>query len=357
MIRPRPHIAGLAAYALADLDPDLISLSQNESAWPPSPDAIAAGQAALADTALYPDPNWQDLRNAVADVHGLPADSVLCGNGSMELIWALIHAYAGPGDRVLSTAHAYALFRTAAAASGASYDAVEEPDLTVSIDALLGGVTPATRIVAVANPGNPTGTRIARSDLIALRDGLPEDVLLLIDEAYGEFCDTDTDHIIAPNYGNNTVVLRTFSKAYALAGQRIGWGVFPPAIAAEVRKIMNPNNVSLVGQKMAAAAMRDQAHMQDLVARTITERERFAQGLRDLGLVPVPSHTNFLLIPFADDASAARADRALRAKGVLMRGMAGYRLPNCLRATIGSREAMDLALAALAEWMETEDAQ
>ena len=354
---PRPHVAALAPYALADLSVpdglDPVSLAQNESAWPPSPDALQAARQAVNQARLYPDPDWSDLRAAISAVHDIDPDTILIGAGSMELIVALVAAYAGPGDTVLSTTHAYALFKGAAAMAGARYTAAPETDLTVSVDALLGAVTPQTRLVCVANPANPTGTRIGQADLARLRAGLPPDTLLLIDEAYGEF--TDTAPTFHMTEAGNTVVLRTFSKAYALAGLRIGWGVFPPAVAEQVRKLLNPNNVSGPAQAAAAAAMRDQAHMHDLVRRTSAIRARFCRGLDGLGLTHVPSHTNFVLIRFADAQAAGSADAFLRQSGILMRGMGGYGLPECLRATISTEPAMDAALSGLADWRSTQE--
>ncbi|MEM9735615.1 MAG: aminotransferase class I/II-fold pyridoxal phosphate-dependent enzyme, partial [Pseudomonadota bacterium] len=188
---PQPHIAELSAYALADMavapGKRLISLAQNESAAAPSPRALAAAREALGRSVLYPDPDWGELRAAIAETHGLDPAMILCGAGSMELIGALIRAYAGPGAEVLASSHTYAFFRTAAAQARAPYRWVEEADLTVSVDALLGAVGPETRVVAVANPGNPTGTWLPPAEIRRLRDGLPESVLLIVDEAYGEF--------------------------------------------------------------------------------------------------------------------------------------------------------------------------
>lgn len=354
MITPRTDVAKLAPYALADLSvPEgvpLISLAQNESALPPSPLAIAAGQAALSDAALYPDPEWTDLRASISDVHGVSADAILCGSGSMELIWAIFQAFAGPGNNVLSTAHAYALFQTATRASGAVYRTAPEPGLSVCVDALLDATDRSTRIVAVANPGNPTGTRIPNLEIRRLRSGLPNDVLLVVDEAYGEFA----DHLDTPLFDladrGDTVVLRTFSKAYGLAGQRIGWGVFPPTVGTQVRKLMNPNNVNAVSQAMAAAAMTDQAYMRQTVRHTTEMRDRFCADLAKLNLAGPQSQTNFALIPFADPGEAGEVDQALRKVGLLMRGMAGYGLGHCLRATIAAEGAMEAAIAVLTAW-------
>ncbi|MSP83824.1 MAG: aminotransferase class I/II-fold pyridoxal phosphate-dependent enzyme [Alphaproteobacteria bacterium] len=358
MIWPCSHVAAMAAYALADLTVDsgvpLISLSQNESAFPPSPAAIGAAQAAMADAHLYPDPDWTELVAAIARVYRVPAGSILCGAGSMELIGALVRAFAGPGDQVLASAFSYAFFRTATLAAGADYVAANESDLTVSVDALLGAVTPRTRIVCVANPGNPTGTRIGRRDVVRLREGLPRNVILLLDEAYGEFADAPGEATFDLVGRGDTVVLRTFSKAYCLAGMRVGWGLFPPAIGGEVRKLLEPNNISAASQAAAVAAANDRAHMHAVVAETVARRARFTQSLHALGLDVSESHTNFVLIRFADASAVARADRVLRSEGIVMRGMAGYGLANALRATISTDDHTTLAANVLARWRRAE---
>ncbi len=350
MIRAVDHIRVMAPYALADLgDADTISLAQNESAFPPSPMAVAAGQAVLDQMPLYPDPDWSDLRAAIAEVHDLDPEMILCGAGSMELIGCLIQTYAGSGDRVLGTNYGYAYVASATAQVQADYVQAREVDLTVSVDDVLAAVTPKTRIVFVCNPGNPTGTLIPNAEIIRLRDALRNEVLLVVDQAYAEFSDTDQNpaEIFALAKRGDTVVLRTFSKAYGLAGARVGWGVFPPEIASEVRKVLNPNNVSIPSQIMAATAMRDQAHMQETVNRTAAIRDRFANECRALGLTVPYSHTNFVLIRFADVETAQKADHALRVEGLLMRGMGGYGLGDCLRATICPQEIMDRSLAVL----------
>ncbi|UWQ81557.1 aminotransferase class I/II-fold pyridoxal phosphate-dependent enzyme (plasmid) [Leisingera sp. S132] len=350
MIRAVPHVAAMAPYALADLGgAGTVSLVQNESAFPPSPAALAAGRAVLEQMPLYPDPEWPDLRAAAAQVQGLDPAKILCGAGSMELISCLIRAFSGPGDHVLGTDYGYAFAASAAAQVKAGYVKARERELTVSVDDILTAVTPETRIVFVCNPGNPTGTLIPNSEILRLREGLPENVLLVADQAYAEFADADNDpgDTFALAERGDTVVLRTLSKAYGLAGARAGWGYFPTAIAGEVRKLLNPNNISIPSQAMAAAAMRDQAHMRDVVAKTAVLRDGFADGCRALGLEVPQSHTNFVLIRFASASQAQAADRALRAENLLMRGMGGYGLGDCLRATICSRDVMDHALDVL----------
>lgn len=358
---PHPKIAGMAPYALADLSaPEgvpRVSMAQNESLRPPSPLALEAARRALADGALYPDPDWSDLRSAIAEVHGVAPGHVLCGAGSMELIGAIAHTYLGPGDRASTTAHGYLFFRTATALAGAEVDLAPERDLCVDVDALLATVAPDTRVVFVANPGNPTGTAIGREALMRLREGLPRHVLLVIDEAYGEFYDGPDIGVFDLVGRGDTVVLRTFSKAYGLAGLRVGWGSFPAAVGAEVRKVLNPNNISGPAQAAASAAMRDQEYMRETVALTAKGRDRFADRARSLGLEVPPSRTNFALLRFRDPAAARAADGALRAKGVLLRAMAGYGLPDCLRATIGPEEHMSLAVDTLEAVSKTEVAR
>jgi histidinol-phosphate aminotransferase len=354
-LHPDPHIAALAPYALADLSAPpgkrLIALAQNESAVPPSPNALKAARSALTDARLYPDPDWRELRAAIASIHGLDPEHILCGSGSMELIGVLASAYLGPGARALTTAYGYLFFRTATRLVGAEIDLAPETGLTVNIDALLAELRSDTRIVFVANPANPTGTRIARANLIRLRDSLPDNVLLVIDEAYGEFADTPGEAMFNLAARGNTVILRTFSKVYGLAGMRVGWGVFPTEIAGQLRKVLNPNNISAASQAAASAAIRDQAYMRRVRDETADRRDRFAAEMRGLGLSVPESHTNFVLLRFASTEAARAADKALRAEGIVMRPMGGYGLADCLRATIGTEADMQMARDILATWI------
>lgn len=360
MIKARPHIAAMASYALARVDiPDGVTpifLNQNESAAQPSPRAIEAAANAANLANLYCDCDWIELCRAIADVHDLDTNALLIGAGSMELIAAMIPAFAGPGDEVLSTLHGYAYFRTAAQIADANYVQAPEVDLTVSVDALLSAVTPRTRFVCVANPGNPTGTRIPRSALLRLRDELPDDIILVIDEAYAEFADHLGERTFDLVGRGNTVVLRTFSKAYSLAGMRVGWGVFPPDIRREVHKLLIPNSVGTTSQAAATAAMRDQAYMRSLCEATAERRDRFAAGCRDLGLGAPQSFTNFQLVVFDDPEAATRADEQLRSVGVILRPMGGYGLAHTLRATIGSDDDMMKTFNVLRTFMDEEAA-
>lgn len=344
-----PLVRSMSAFALADLGGhDRVTLAQNESAFPPSPLAIAAGQAAVVASHLYPDPDWTQLRRALADAYAVERDLVLCGNGSMDLIAATIRAFAPEGSEVLSTQYAYNFAASVTAQAGAIFVQAPEDGFTVSVDAMLERVSARTRVAFVCNPGNPTGTRIANAEIVRLRAHLRGDILLIVDQAYGEFDGQDPSAVFDLVGRGDTVVLRTLSKAYGLAGARVGWGLFPPAVAADVRKLQNSNGVTTVSLAMAAAAVADQAYMQKIVSTTALVRDRFAASLRQAGFVVPESHTNFVLIGFADGMRAQAADQALRAEGIVMRPMRGYGLPHCLRATIGPEAVMAEALGILA---------
>lgn len=342
MIRAVPSVAAMASYPLADLgNSNAISLAQNESAFLVSPKALVAGQAGLEHGTQYPDPDWHALRSAIAFVHDLPSDQILCGAGSMELIGCVIRAFAGTGDEVLGTEFGYLFVSTACQQANASYVCADEPNFKVSVDLLLDKVTEKTRIVFICNPGNPTGTRIPNEDIVRLRKSLSANILLIVDQAYGEFDDQDQSAVFDLVARGDTVVMRTFSKAYGLAGARVGWGYFPPAIAEHTRKLMNPNNISTTSQDMAAAAILDHAHMKDVVHQTAKIRADFTARVRAAGLNVPESHTNFVLISFRDAEVANRANAALLEAGYILRSMGGYGLPVCLRATIGKAEVMD----------------
>ncbi|MFC3612147.1 pyridoxal phosphate-dependent aminotransferase [Lutimaribacter marinistellae] len=348
MIRPAPHIAGMAAYALADMQPPdgkpLVSLAQNESLRPPSPAARVAAMRALDHGEHYPDPDWTALRHAIAECHDIEPEGILCGSGSLDLIGAIARVYAGSGRAALAPAHAYPFFRTATEMAGARFDTAPERDLTVDTEALLAAVRPDTSVVFVANPGNPTGTRIGKDALRELRAGLRDDILLVIDEAYGEFADHLDARCFDMVSSGATVVLRTMSKAYGMAGHRVGWGLFPVPVAQEIRKVVNPNNISAASQAAAVAAIRDHDYMQETCALTAAGRKAAWERLRDAGFEVVEGHTNFLLLDCGDGESARAMDHALRAQGIFLRQQAGAGLPQMLRLTIGPEGAMEKAL-------------
>lgn len=356
MIPPRPHIAAMAPYALARMEAPqgkpLISLAQNESVRPPAPAVMHAVSEAMAGAANYPDPDWTRLRGALAEIHNIDPAQILCGAGSLDLIACLTRVYAGPDRSVLAPAHAYPFFRTAAQMSQARFDTAAEDHHTVSVDNLLDAVRPDTGLVFVANPGNPTGTRLPASEIRRLRDGLLGDILLVVDEAYGEFADGLDPPVFDLVDRGDTIVLRTFSKAYGLAGARVGWGLFPAEIALQVRKVMNPNNLPSTAQAAAEAALHDQAYMRETCALIDATKDRAVRRLRAAGINTRNSFANFLLLDFGDTDTAQAADQVLRAQGIFLRAQSGAGLPQCLRMTIGPSDHVDTAVTALEHWAQ-----
>ena len=243
--------------------------------------------------------------------------------------------------------------RTLAKLVGASVDTAPETDYRVDIDQLLQGLQPQTRLVFVVNPGNPSGTVIHNDEIRRLRAALPEDVLLLVDEAYAEYVDAGFhEPIFDLAESGNTVITRTFSKIYGLAGARVGWGYFPAEVREQVRKVLNPSSVSSLSQAAASAAMADQAHALAASRAIAQQRDFLSAKIGDLGLKVVPSQTNFILVDFVTPQQAGSAFEFLRLRGLVVRPMAGYGLPACLRITIGSAEQMQLTASTLSAWRQ-----
>jgi histidinol-phosphate aminotransferase len=332
-----------------------IRLASNESALGPSPKAIAAYQALAGEIHRYPDGGAAELRQALGRHHGLDPDRIVCGAGSDELIGLLVRGYAGPGSEVLYSRHGFLMYPIGAMAVGATPVAVPERDLTADVDGFLARVTERTKIVFLANPNNPTGTYLSADEVARLHAGLPRHVVLAIDAAYAEFVNRNDYEpgIALVNRAENVVMLRTFSKIYALAGLRLGWAYCPPAIADVLNRIRGPFNVSAPALAAGVAALEDVAAL----ARARAHNERWlpwlSERLAALGLPLTPSVGNFVLPRFPDDAShnAGAALAFLQARGILVRQMGGYGLPQHLRITIGTGEEMERVVAVLAEFM------
>ena len=241
---------------------DPFKLSANENPLGASPKALAALKN-LGDPSLYPDGGARALREKLAEVNGLDAARIVCGNGSDDILSLLAQAYLGPGDEMLHTAHAFLIYKLASRATGATPIEVAETDLTASVDALLAALSDKTKVIFLANPNNPTGTMLEADDITRLHQALPAHVLLVLDGAYAEY--------VAPeNYPaafdmveahDNVVTTRTFSKAYGLAALRLGWGYCPPAIAEALNRLRGPFNINAAAMSAGLAALDDQAHI------------------------------------------------------------------------------------------------
>jgi len=355
---PRPGIMDITPYAggeskLTGFD-RVIKLASNEGALGPSPKAVAAYQAEAVGMHRYPDGSAADLRLTLAARFGLNADRIVCGAGSDELLQLLVRGYAGPGDEVLHSQYGFLIYPIDAKASGATPVAADEVNLTTSVDRLLAAVTERTKIVFVANPNNPTGTYLSVAEMKRLRNGLPDHVLLVIDAAYAEFVDRNdySAGVDMVEAGDNVVMTRTFSKIYAMGGLRLGWAYCPPAVADVLNRIRGPFNVASAALAAGQAAIED-VDFADLVFRHNSYwREWFVRELGLLGLESVPSVTNFVLVRFPKTAgqNAAAADLHLRGKGIIVRPMRSYGLPDYLRITIGRDDEMQAVVAAFQEF-------
>ena len=330
-----------------------VRLASNEGAFGPSPSARAAYLPVAEDLHRYPDGASADLRAAIARVHGLEADRVVVGHGSDELIANLIRAYAGPGDEVVHSAHGFLMYRISALAAGATPVAVPERNLTADIDAILAAVTPRTRLVFLANPNNPTGSVLPLDDVRRLQAGLPPSVVLVLDGAYAEYVNrNDYD----PGIGlvescPNVVMTRTFSKIHGLAALRLGWGYAPAPVVDALNRIRDPFNVSLAAQRAGLAAIEDTDFVDRCRRHNEVWRDWLADRLASLGLIVHPSAGNFVLADFGgrSDVTAAATTDGLRDRGILVRRVARYGLPRCLRISIGLEEEMGALTDAMAE--------
>jgi len=361
-VRPQPAIERLRAYDPGhDLvalrrkagEGGLVELGSNENPYGPAPGVRAAAERTLATAHIYPDPYGGDLKRALAARHGVGVAQIVLGNGSHELLMQLGQVFSGPGVDVVYPQYGFAVFAIATAAAGA--DAVVVPALPVDapmprghdLDALRDAVTPRTRLLFIANPNNPTGTWVGAEALADFLRAVPDDVVVVVDEAYAEIAD-------APDYASalsllpahpNLVVTRTFSKAYALAGLRVGYAIAHPELAAILERVRESFNVNAVALAAAEAALADERHLRDTVAENARQRERLAAALRERGWRVGPSQANFLLVEFGEPTPDIEA--GLLRRGVVPRPMGGYGLPQCLRISVGDAVGNRRFLAAL----------
>ncbi len=348
-----PYVGG-RAHAPGAAGP-IYKLSSNESPLGPSPQAIAAFNSAQDTLEIYPEGSAKILREAIGEVYGLNPDRIVCGNGSDELLTMLANAYLRPGDEVMFSEHAFLVYRIAALANSAVPVVVPEADFHADVDAMLAKVSAKTRLVYVANPNNPTGSYLTSEELRRLHAGLPPHALLVIDAAYAEYVrrnDYEPGIEMVANFAN-VVMTRTFSKIFGLAGLRVGWAFCPAEVADVLNRVRGPFNVSIPSQRAAVAALKDRKHTEASFAHNEKWRDWLITEIRKTGLRVDDSVGNFILIHFpkAPPHSAKDADAFLAARGLILRPVAGYGLPDCLRLTIGIDDANRRVAAALAEFM------
>ncbi len=314
---------------------EIVKLASNENPLGPSPKAKAAMQAALDHAHLYPDGGGYRLRTAIAGKFGLDLRNVILGNGSNEIIEFIGHAFLRPGDEVVTAKHAFVVYKLMATLFGATTVEVPDPDFRHDLEAMAAAITPRTREIFVANPNNPTGTLVGQDALDRFVNAVPERVIIVFDEAYYEFLEHPVDVIKYIREGRpNIVVLRTFSKIQGLAALRVGYGLGSEEVISILQKTRQPFNVNAIAQAGALAGLQDDDH-QEKTRRLTWEGRDYLQGVfSDLGLEFVPTFANFVLVKVGP---ATPLFREMLRRGVIVRDMTSYRLPDWIRVSIGTR--------------------
>ncbi|MEE4360621.1 MAG: histidinol-phosphate transaminase [Pseudomonadales bacterium] len=339
--RPQPWVDGVQVYLPGESAvpgvAEVVKLSSNESALGASPAALAAARA-LSDYGRYPDPDCLALKDAIATRYGVRADRIVCEAGSEQLINLLARAYAGPGDEILFPDYAFIAYRIAAQSCGATPVAAPARDFAADVDALLACVTPRTRVLFLANPNNPTGTMLHRAEILRLRAGLPDAVLLVLDGAYSEYVADpaySAGEDLVTDARPNVVVTHTFSKMYGLAALRIGWALCPAPVHDALERLRGVFVVGATAQAAAVAALADIEHQQTCLAHNGRWLAWLTAELQALGIRVLPASGNFLCLDFADPEACAAADLALRRGGLIPRTLREYGMPGQLRITVG----------------------
>ena len=353
---PKPGILDIAPYvggkSRIEGVAEPMKLSSNENMLGAGLKAREAYEAAVRNIHIYPDGRASKLRDAVAEHHGLEPERLIFGNGSDEVFALLNQCYLTPGDNIVTGQYGFLAYRISALANQASVKLAPEPDFKATPEALLEQVDERTRIVYVSSPSNPTGSYNTGEEIRRLHEGLRPDVILVVDEAYAEYVtepDWETSFPLARD-SQNIVVTRTFSKIHGLGGLRIGFGYAPVKVAEAVDRIRLPFNVSVPGIEAAVAALGDEAHQQASRDLIHTWRPRMTQAIRGFGFEVLPSAGNFVLVRFRDAEQAQGANAYLNSKGVIVRPVGGYGLPEALRITIGTEDQNRAVLDALSEF-------
>lgn len=354
--RPRPEILDISPYIGGESTVPganrVYKLSSNEGAFGAPPGARAAYASAATELHRYPDGDALALRRAIGARFGLDPSRIVCGAGSDDLIYQLCLAYGGHGRDIVMSRHGFAIYEIAGTYAGSRVIKAPERQLTADVDAMLAAVSPATRLVFLANPNNPTGSLVPAEEVARLRAGLPPDVLLVLDAAYAEYVERpDYDPgIRLVNAANNTVMTRTFSKIFGLGGMRIGWAYAPAAVIDVLNRVRAPFNVTIASQAAAIAALAEPGWVETGRAHNRKYRAVLSQGLRAAGITVWPSEGNFVLADFGTESGAHTADAFLRRRGIIVRKVGAYGLPQCLRISVGTAEEVGLVVETLREF-------
>ena len=357
--QPRPGVLDIAPYipgkSTAPGVAKVFKLSSNETPLGPGENAIAAYRLAAEHLEDYPDGSASALREAIGSVFGLDPARIVCGAGSDDLLNLLARAYLNDGDEAIHTTHGFLVYPIATIGTGATPVVAPEKDFTADVDANLARVTKKTKLVFLANPNNPTGTYIPFDEVKRLQRSLPSDTLLVLDAAYAEYVrrnDYESGiELVATT--DNVVMTRTFSKIYGLAALRLGWMYGPAHVVDAINRIRGPFNVNAPAIAAGIAAIRDPAHVERSREHNSRWLAWLAEEIGKLGLPVTPSVANFVLIHFPETKgrTAKDADAFLTKRGLVLRQVGVYKLPNALRMTVGSEEANRLVVKTLAEFL------
>jgi histidinol-phosphate aminotransferase len=332
------------------LDPStIIKLASNENPLGPSPKALAAMHDALERVHYYPDGGGFHLREAIAAQFGFGRENVILGNGSNEIIEFIGHAFLRPGDEVITARHAFAVYALMATLFDARVIEVPDPAFHHDLDAMAAAITPRTREIFITNPNNPTGTMVSQSDIDRFMAVVPEHVVVIFDEAYYEFVDNPPDTLKYIREGReNVVVLRTFSKIQGLAGLRIGYGLGTPGMVEILQKTRQPFNANAIAQAGAIAGLLDLEHQYKTREMVRDGRAYLEEQFTFMGLEYIPSEANFIMVKVGDGNEVFKA---LLSKGVIVRAMASYRLPEWIRVSVGTPPQNHRFVAELQEYL------
>lgn len=316
------------------LDPSqIVKVASNENPLGPSPLAKDAMRAALEEAHIYPDGGGYRLRSAVADSFGMELSNVVLGNGSNEIIELLCHTFLNRDAELIAAKHAFVVYKLMATLFGAKYIEVPDPDFIHDLDAMAAAINPATRLVFIANPNNPTGTMVGQEAIDRFMAKVPDHVVVVFDEAYIEFPESPPDTLKYVREGRNVCVLRTFSKIHGLAALRVGYGLASKNVANLLQKARQPFNVNAIAQAGALAALGDSVHIEKTLAANRAGMEFYVKELTARGLEFVPSYANFLLIKTGE---GDRVFKDMLKQGVIVRAMSSYKLPEWVRISIGT---------------------
>ena len=338
---------------------NIIKLSSNESPFGPSPKALIAYEKTSSKLSRYPELTAESLQIVIAEKFGLEPDRIICGTGSDEVLIFAALAFCSPGDEVIHAKHGFEMYPIVVKYAGAESVLASEVDYKISTKSILDNINEATKLIYIANPNNPTSTYLNKSELKSLIKSIPKNIVVVIDAAYAEYADAqdyDKSFDLANEY-NNVLITRTFSKAYSLAGLRLGWGYASKILIETIKKLRPPFNITPGAIAAGIAALKDNEHLNQVVKHNTTIKSWFIKEINNLGFVAYETQANFIfvIIPEKKNQNAQLINNYLLSNGIAVRFLASYGLSNALRITIGKKEELEKTLLILKRFLESNE--